>query len=323
MIITVTPNPSVDRTIEVADLLRGKVHRATSTRMDPGGKGINVSRAVHAHGGDTLAVLPIGGAHGRMMTDLLSETGTPVRPVVVAGSIRANIAIVEPDGTTTKVNEPGPALDDAEVADFLGTVREAVRMSPNAWVVGCGSLPGGVSGDFYAALVRLGHENGCKVAIDTSGSPLTAAIPAGPDLIKPNRVELGELVGADLRTVGEVVDAARELIAGGVGELLVSLGRDGALLVTADAVTLAAASVERPLSTVGAGDCTLAGYLLALDHPTLVTQPNGPAEALAQAVAFGSAAVALPGTKVPSGPEVSSVRVRLDLDPDRTIPLTD
>ncbi|GMA39772.1 1-phosphofructokinase [Mobilicoccus caccae] len=317
MIVTVTPNPSVDRTIEVDVLRRGEVHRATSTRLDPGGKGINVSRAIDAHGGATLAVLPVGGAHGRMMTELLDATGTPVRAVPIEQSIRANVAIVEPDGSTTKVNEPGPQLSPAEVEAFLAAAGDAVGTSPGAWIVGCGSLPGGVAGDFYAGLVRLAHDHGCKAAIDTSGAPLAQAVPAGPDLIKPNRVELGELVGADLSSVGDVVDASRELISGGIGELLVSLGRDGALLVTAHSVALAAATVDRPVSTVGAGDCTLAGYLLALD-----TGADAPT-ALRQAVAFGSAAVALPGTKVPSARNVAAVHVRLDLAPDRTIPLSD
>lgn len=317
MIVTVTPNPSVDRTIAVDRLLEGEVNRATATRLDPGGKGINVSRAVVANGGATVAVLPVGGVHGRMMTQLLDGTGVVVEAVPIAQSIRANIAVVEPDGTTTKINEPGPNLTTTEVTTFLDTVREVVKASPGAWIVGCGSLPGGVAGDFYADLVRLGHEVGARVAIDTSGAPLPPAIPAGPDLIKPNRAELGELVGADLRTVGEVVDAARDLIAGGIAQVLVSLGRDGALLVSADTVLLAAASVDRPLSTVGAGDCTLGGYLLALDRGA------SPQQALVQAVAFGSAAVGLPGTEVPSPAHVASIQVRVDTDPERSAPLID
>lgn len=317
MIVTVTPNPSVDRTIGVETMRRGQVHRATSTRVDPGGKGINVSRAVATHRGSTLAVLPIGGANGRMMTDLLEPTGVPFSPVSIGESIRANVAIVEPDGTTTKVNEPGPRLTPTEVDALLRAVDEAVADTDGGWLVGCGSLPGGVAGDFYTGLVAVAHERGCQVAIDASGAPLAAAVPAGPDLLKPNRVELSELVGADLGSVGDVIAAAQDLIGGGVGRLLVSLGRDGALAVGADRAILASATVERPVSTVGAGDCTLAGYLLAL------TRGLSDEAALEQAVAFGAAAVALPGTEVPSKREVSAVRVRLDPDPDRTIPLTD
>ena len=128
---------------------------------------------------------------------------------------------------------------------------------------------------------------------------------------------LGELMGRDLGTLGEVVDAARELISGGVGEVLVSLGKDGAVLVTADANPLASAVVERPVSTVAAGDCTLAGYLLARERGL------DAADALAQAVAFGSAAVALPGSEVPGPDEVAGVRPVVVADPDLSMRLTD
>ncbi|MDO5629162.1 MAG: 1-phosphofructokinase [Mobilicoccus sp.] len=322
MIVTVTPNPSIDRTIEVDALSPGHVNRATSSRLDPGGKGINVSRALVANGGDSLAVLPIGGTDGGVMTELLSRADVPVRAVPMAGSVRTNVAVVEPDGTTTKVNEPGPVLEEAERAAFLQAVADAVGAAPQSWVVGCGSLPGGVAVDFYADLVRLAHDHGCRAVVDASGAPLAAALPAGPDLIKPNRVELGEIVGTDLDTVGAVVSASRDLIASGVGRLLVSLGRDGALLITAESVLHAGASVERPVSTVGAGDCTLAGFLLAASTTGYESDEEA-ASALSTAVAFGSAAVALPGTKVPTPEQVAAVHVTLTTDPDASTPLRD
>lgn len=316
MIVTLTPNPSVDRTITVATLTRGAVQRATDTRMDPGGKGINVSRALALNGAATTAILPVGGGHGRMMLELLAEAGTPVRTVPIRGAIRANVAIVEPDGTTTKVNELGPVLDEAEIEAILAAVADSYDPSV-AWVVGCGSLPPGMADGVYGDLVRRVHDRGGRVAIDSSGAPLTQAIPAGPDLIKPNRVELGELVGRDLNTLGAVVDAARDLIAGGIAEVLVSLGRDGAVLVTSDTLALASAAVTRPLSTVGAGDCTLAGYLLASERG------DTPAEALTTAVAFGAAAVALPGSEVPSPAQVAAVSPTVTTTPDLATPLTD
>ena len=207
-------------------------------------------------------------------------------------------------------------LSADEVEAVLDAIADAYGPE-TTWVVGCGSLPRGIPGDIYATLVRRIHERGGRVAIDASGAPMAAAVPAGPDLIKPNRVELGELMGRDLGTLGEVVDAARELISGGVGEVLVSLGKDGAVLVTADANPLAAAVVERPVSTVAAGDCTLAGYLLARERGL------DAADALAQAVAFGSAAVALPGSEVPGPDEVAAVRPVVVADPDLSMRLTD
>jgi 1-phosphofructokinase/6-phosphofructokinase 2 len=146
---------------------------------------------------------------------------------------------------------------------------------------------------------------------------MAAALTAAPDLIKPNRIELAEAVGAELGTLGAVVDAARGLIATGVGTVVVSLGRDGALLVDADQVVHAAASINRPLSTVGAGDSLLAGYLHG------VHAGDDPASALSRAVAFGAAAVMLPGSEMPGPDQVAAIRVSLDRAPDPSRPLTD
>lgn len=314
MILTLTPNPSVDRTIAVTTLQRGAVQRATDSRLDPGGKGINVSRALAVNGTDTVAVLPVGGPQGQIMQTLLREIALPVEAVEIAGSIRANVGIVEPDGTTTKVNELGPALSENEVAALLAAVDRAAGRGLT-WLVGCGSLPQGLDPAFYVDLVRRGHEAGAKVAIDSSGAPMAAAVAASPDLIKPNDEELEELVGRPLATVGDVVDACRTLIAGGVRSVVVSLGSKGALLVTPDEVAHAAATITNPLSTVGAGDSLLAGYLHAL------SRGDTPSAALRTAVAFGSAAVCLPGTEVPTPEDVARIDVRVSDPVDLTLSL--
>ncbi|MEA4945366.1 MAG: 1-phosphofructokinase [Propionicimonas sp.] len=308
MIVTLTPNPSVDRTVSISSLERGSVMRAFQTREDPGGKGLNVSRALALHGTATAAVLPIGGVYGRLMLDLLEPLDVQVEPVRIRQAIRANIAIVEPDGTTTKINELGPQLRD----DELDALRDAVRRASGTatWVVCCGSLPPGVADGFYADMVRSCQADGLKVAVDSSGGPLVAALAAGPDLIKPNRVELAEAVGRDLPTVGAVVDAARTLIAAGIGTVVISLGRDGALLVDASEVIQATARVSQPLSTVGAGDALLAGYLHA------VSSGSDAATALRTAVAFGAAAVALPGSEMPNPDQMAKVDVQVTVDPD-------
>ncbi len=316
MILTVTANPSVDQTMTVTELRQGEVHRATDSRVDPGGKGVNVSRALAANGVATLAVLPTGGSSGRLMEELLTTIGLPVRGVPVAEPVRANVTLVEPSGTTTKINEPGPVLTDDEVALLLSTVAAAYDESV-AWVVVSGSLPRGMRSEVYRDLIELVHERGGRIAVDSSGPPLAEAVTAGPDLIKPNHEELEELVGRPLPTTGDIVEAARGLIAAGVAAVLVSLGRHGALLVTADQIAHAAATVDRPLSTVGAGDCALAGYLFALTHG------GSPVDALRAAVAFGSAAVTLPGSEVPSPADIARIQVMLTHDPDRTTSLTD
>jgi 1-phosphofructokinase/6-phosphofructokinase 2 len=308
MIVTLTPNPSLDRTIAVPVLRRGKVMRATESREDPGGKGLNVSRALAQNGTATRAVIPIGGMYGGVMLDLLRAQEIDVVPVPIEGAIRANVAIVEPDGATTKVNEQGPCFSPAEV-EALRTATAGASVGAG-WVVCCGSLPPGIDDDFYADLVERCHATGVKVAVDSSGEPMTRALAARPDLIKPNRVELAEAVGHDLLTVGAVVEAARGLVATGIGCVLVSLGRDGALLVTAEKVVRAEARVDNPLSTVGAGDAFLAGYLHA------VASGLDPEAALSTAVAFGAAAVSRPGSEMPTPAEVAAISVVVDRNPD-------
>ncbi|NGO41193.1 1-phosphofructokinase [Streptomyces ureilyticus] len=296
MILTVTPNPSLDRTYEVPSLDRGEVIRATGERMDPGGKGVNVSRAVTAAGRRTVAVLPLGGAPGSLVADLLHAQGIEVAPVPVAGPTRSNISLAEADGVLTKINAPGPELTSTEEELLLETVRAQSRDA--SWIACCGSLPRGLAPSWYAALVARAHAAGTRIALDTSGPALLAALRERPDVVKPNAEELAEAVGRPLATIGDAVKAAEDLREQGAGAVLASLGADGQLLVEASGVWFGSARVETVRSNVGAGDSSLAGFLIA--------GGSGP-DALASAVAHGAAAVQLPGSVMP-GPA--------DLDPD-------
>jgi 1-phosphofructokinase len=314
MIITVTPNPSLDRTVSITDLQRGEVQRATASRLDPGGKGVNISRALTAHEAPTLAVLPAGGPQGHLLAELLAEAGIEVAIVPISGAIRANIALVEPDGTTTKVNEPGPLLSGAEAEALVTGVVDTLAEQPS-WLVGSGSLPPGVDDDLYAGLVHRCRVAAVNVAIDASGTPLRLAVAAGPDLIKPNLEELEELVGRSLDTLGDVLIASVDLVAHGVGTVVVSLGGHGALLVSATVIAHAVSPVSTPLSTVGAGDALLAGYLYATDNGSTAV------EALRTGVTWGAAAVSLPGSRMPTPADVAGIPVSLTTEPDLTLEL--
>ena len=294
MIVTLTANPSVDRTIEVDVLRPGAVIRARASRVDAGGKGVNVARALAAHGRKATAVLPSGGAEGAQLEALLAGAGLDLLTVRIAGSIRANVTVVEADGTTTKLNEPGPGLSQAELDALAVTLTDAAAKAD--WVVLSGSLSPGAPADWYAGLIRQLGGTGPRVAIDSSGPPLAMAIAAHPDLIKPNREELAELVGRPIDTIADVVGAALTLTASGVRTVLTSLGPAGAVLVRRDAAWHATAAALEPRSTVGAGDALLAGYL--------ATGADG-AGALAEAVAWGSAAAALPGSRMPGPADIS------------------
>jgi 1-phosphofructokinase len=310
MILTVTPNPSLDRTYEVPSLDRGEVIRATGERMDPGGKGVNVSRAVAAAGRRTVAVLPLGGAPGALVADLLDAQGIEVAPVPVAGATRSNIALAEADGVLTKINAPGPELTAAEQELLLETVRQQSRGAD--WIACCGSLPRGLAPSWYADLVARAHAAGVRIALDTSGPALIEALRERPDVVKPNAEELAEAVSRPLATVGDAVKAAEELRELGAGAVLASLGADGQLLVDASGAWYGSARVDVVRSNVGAGDSSLAGFLIAGGH--------GP-EALASAVAHGAAAVQLPGSVMPTPADLdpAAVTVTADVPVDRVL----
>jgi 1-phosphofructokinase len=312
MIVTVTPNPSVDRTVSITDLQRGEVHRATASRIDPGGKGVNISRALTAHKARTLAVLPAGGPQGNLLAELLADAGIDVSIVPIGGSTRANVALVEPDGTTTKINEPGPLLSGSEFDALLAGAVATLAEQPS-WLVGSGSLPPGADEDLYAGLVRRCRDAGVSVAIDASGAAMQHAVAAGPDLIKPNLEELEELVDRSLNTLGEVLAAAADLVARGVATVVVSLGGDGALLVSESVIAHANAPVSTPLSTVGAGDALLAGYLYA------TSTGSSTVEALCTGVSWGAAAVSLPGSRMPTPADVAGIHVSVTNEPDLTL----
>lgn len=311
MIITVTPNPSIDRTITLpGELVRGGVNRVTSVSTEPGGKGVNVARALTLAGLDVVAVLPAG-HHDPILGGLRSQ-GVEFDAVPVAVSVRTNLTVTEPDGTTTKINEPGDGLDQAEAEALAWAVMQRARAGH--WVVLSGSLPPGLPDHWYSDMTAALKAHGCKVAVDTSDAPL-AALTAGldraaPELIKPNAEELAGLSGVSAESLeaavsrgdaGPVVRAAGRLVDRGVGAVLATLGAAGALLVNADGAWLATPPPITPRSTVGAGDSSLAGYVRAD-----VEGADAPGR-LQMSVAYGSGAAALPGSAMP-------VPAQLDLD---------
>ena len=304
MIVTVTPNPSIDRTVTLpGELVRGAVHRVGSVSSEPGGKGVNVARALTLARLDVVAVLPAG-EHDPILAELRA-INVKFHAVPVAGGVRTNLAITENDGTTTKINEPGATIAAADIAGLARVVID--RASSARWVVLSGSIPPGMSDGWYADMVAALRPLGCKVAVDTSDGPLAALAAdlerAAPDLIKPNSEELAGLAGVTAESLetalarGDaepVVTAARHLIDRGVGAVLATLGAAGAVLVDADGAWLATPPPISPRSTVGAGDSSLAGYVRADVAGATASQR------LQMAVAYGSGAAALPGSALPS-----------------------
>ena len=311
-VVTLTANPSLDRTLALpGPLHRGGVARLGVSRTEPGGKGVNVARAVAAAGVPVVPVLPADG--GDPIVAALQALGLPLVTVPAGAPVRTNYTLTEPDGTTTKLNEPGAPLgEDTRVAL---TAAVAAHADPAGWIVLSGSLPPGTPVDWYAQLVRALRGTGARIAVDTSEAPLLALLAAGPDaapdLLKPNTEELAQLAGTPEAALaadpGALLAAVDSLHARGVGQVLLTLGAEGALLSTGDGGRWSARPPRVTVrSTVGAGDSSLAGFVLA------DLAGAAPADRLRTAVAYGSGSAALPGSAVPAPGQVdpSAVSVR-------------
>jgi 1-phosphofructokinase len=314
VIVTVTLNPSLDRTLDVDRFDRGAVLRTSRPTLEPGGKGVNVTRALTANGVPSIAVLPVGGGEGTELGALLTAAGVACRLVPVAGRTRSNITVAEADGTVTKLNEPGEPLASHEVDALVAAVASSVAAGD--WVVVSGSVPPGFGADelrdVLARLARLG----INLAVDSSGDALAAALRVAPRLIKPNRSELAEIAGRELDSIADVIAAATAVRDRGVELVLVSLGADGAVLVGPSGVLVGESRVDRPRNTVGAGDCFLAGFLSRFSVDETEVE-----QAMLHALAWGAAAAALPGTSVPAPAEIDHLRVQLVWQPDLDRPL--
>ncbi|MDF2046288.1 1-phosphofructokinase family hexose kinase [Microbacterium sp. Kw_RZR3] len=306
MIVTLTANPSADRAVVLAEALApGEVQRALSSREDAGGKGVNVARVVTAAGAPARAVVPVNGHDPYRL--LLEDAGIALDLVEVAGRARANLTITDPAGETTKLNLPGAELSAAEARALVAGVVAAAEGA--SWLVLAGSLPPGVPPTFYADLIAAVRERwgsaAPRIAVDASGAALAAVVEtAQPDLIKPNHEELAELVGEDAAddadVLAEAARRARALVPGRVASALVTLGADGALLFSSEGAWRGRAPRIQVASTVGAGDSSLAGYLLA------DLEGAAAPERLARSIAYGAAAATLPGTQAPTPADLPS-----------------
>ncbi len=296
MIVTLTANPSVDRTMAIDGPIRaGEVFKALSVGDEAGGKGVNVARAVAHAGVPAVAVLPAD--DDDLLIKGLIDAGVHPINVAVGRPSRVNITVTEADGTTTKFNDPGHDFGASVYVELETSLL--TRSHGNGWVVLCGSLPPSAPTDWYAVLTTRLREAGRRVAVDTSGEALIATLSSSqrPDLLKPNAEELASLTGDDpVRLDADPAaaeDAARRLVADGVGTVLLTLGAEGAVLVDSAGTWRATPPPITLRSTVGAGDASLAGYLLA-DLRGL-----GQADRLREAVAYGAAAASLPGSTMP------------------------
>lgn len=265
-IVTLTPAPTLDRTYFVRNLHSGGVNRADEVREELAGKGINVSRGLHLAGIEAPGVVPIGNSD----PGVLARTGSDgiLIPLWVDGTLRVSTTIVEHEGPTTKVNESPRPLSEQDWNAVMDLTERTVRENGAKWLVIAGALPviksTGKFVDLEPMFERM-HALGVRVALDTSGEPLNYWARRGlASIIKPNAEELASAVGRTLTTVGDVIDAARELCEHGIETVLASLGADGMIAVTRDREWAARTPPVRVINTVGAGDATMAGFLSAV-----------------------------------------------------------
>ncbi len=298
MIFTLTLNPAVDRELTVPAIEFDEVLRATRAQVDFGGKGFNVSRLLKALGAGSTAVGFLGGKAGELLQEGLQSLGIGADFVWVSGETRTNISIVTPTGGHyIKVNEKGPVISSEKQKELLDKIEKLAR--PGDWWVLAGSLPPGVPESFYAEIVHLLNCYGAKAVLDTIGEPLRLGCNEKAFLVKPNAEEACAITGLPAESPGENNAAAIATIASkirklGAENVVISLGKAGALLQTGDGAWLAHSPTIVERNPIGAGDSMVGGMVWAL------TRGLSLKEALGWGIASGAATASLNGTEVGS-----------------------
>jgi 6-phosphofructokinase 2 len=279
-ILTLTMNPALDVSTSVDQVIPTHKLRCEAAQIHPGGGGINVARVVTRLGGDVVALYPAGGVTGQSLKQLLDAEQVASQVLPIAGETRESLSVDErSSGREYRFVLPGPTLTQAEWQACLDALS-ALETTPRYLVVS-GSLPPGVPDDFYARVARMAGEMGARLVVDTSGPALAAVLAQGVYLVKPSLRELCDLTGQALDSEAQWLAAARQIIQAGQAQIVaLSLGEDGALLVSADQAWRAQALKVKVASTIGAGDSFVSGLVWSLSR----------GDALAQAFAYGMAA---------------------------------
>ncbi|MCJ7549316.1 MAG: 1-phosphofructokinase [Anaerolineae bacterium] len=293
MIVTVTPNPVVDRTLTVPRIVMDDMVRATEVREDWGGKGFNVSRALQSFGQESVAMGFLGGAAGAKLASGLRAHGIQLTVVPIAEETRTNIVITEADAKRyVKVNEAGPTISCEEQMVFFEHVDSLVQAG-DIWAL-CGSLPPGLPHDFYAQLTERLHHAGARVLLDTSGEAFRTGLSACPDLIKPNDVEAAAFLGEAIAGPEQAARAVDKFVDMGITFVALSLGGAGLMLASGSSRIWAKPPSVHAQNPVGAGDALVAGIVwafaqgLSLDEVARWGVASGTAAAVHEGVSVGT-----------------------------------
>ena len=287
MIVTLTANPAIDKTVTVDRLVFEDRAYILSTTESAGGRGINASRVLHSFGAETLAILVSGGPGGERLEELLATAGFPTEVVRISHEIRSNLTISDQQGLTVKLNERGPAVSAEEIGELERAV--AARLCQAQWLMICGSVPPGVDPEFYRRLIEMARAQNVKTLLDTDGDALLHGIEAGPTVVKPNQQEAERLLNRALITRAHFREAVMRIKALGAETVMLSLGSRGVVATKGDQIIEAVPPRIDALCPIGSGDASAAAFVWA--------DTNGKefAECLRWSVAAGTASASLPG----------------------------
>ena len=300
MIVTVTMNPAIDKTVDIERLERGGLNRISHVELDAGGKGINVSKTISELGGKSIATGFIAGNTGKIIQSVMNEWNIENDFIEVSGETRTNTKVFEKTGELTELNEPGPVVEEKDVKALLDKLESYAK--EDTLFVLAGSTPRGVEKDIYRQMIERVHRKGAKVLLDADGELFTKALEAGPDIIKPNRVELEQYAGMDyVASEQELLQVATKLMEKGIETVAVSMGKSGAIFLKENYKVKCQGLKVKAHSTVGAGDAMVAALSYSWD------QKMSDEDMVKMCMAVSAGAVTTIGTKPPSREVVDSL----------------
>jgi len=293
MIITVTMNPAVDKTVEVETLQCGELNRLGNIINDAGGKGINVSKTIKALGGSSLATGFIGGSSGMGIENVLNKMQIKCDFVHIDAQTRTNMKVVEKSGRVTELNEPGPQITQSDMQKLIDKLESYAK--EDTLFIFAGSVPNSVDKNIYKLLIEKVKAKGSKVFLDADGELFTQALEAKPNIIKPNRFELETLYKMENKaSENELIDMGKKLLNSGIDLVAISLGKEGALFLNKDKVVKCDALKVETHSTVGAGDAMVAALAYSINNNMSFE------DCIKLAIATSAGAVTTKGTKPPT-----------------------
>jgi 6-phosphofructokinase 2 len=305
LIITVTANPAIDRTITVDRLVFEDRAYITSSRETAGGRGINAACVIHSFGGEAVAIVPAGGKSGALFEEYLDRCGFELVVVPIRNEVRSNLIITDKQGLTVKLNERGATLNKTELARLEKVIRANLHRA--SWLMICGSLPPGVPPGFYAQLIKLARKQGVNVLLDTDGEALEAGIEAQPTVVTPNQQEAERLLDMALLTPTHFVQAAGRIQQMGAESVLLSLGSRGAVGAFDHQMIEVIPPRVDAIAPIGAGDAMHAAFTWAMENS------NDYRDALRWGVAAGTASALLPGMRFASLDQTKEIYKAVDV----------